>query len=154
VLSSQASMAVLGEWRKRYGVKLVKPAIAVWLAFLALPQPLASATEVAVNVSALAPRVVASSDRGAWQHSPEALRARSEKRAGIAMLASGALVGAGALILGSLSPCAKWAGNSCFDDAKRRSLWVMSVPALALISAGTASLIHGVIRWRRIRPHE
>ena len=108
------------------------------------------------DLSSLAPKVQSISpdpagDPLAWQREPAALHARAQWRFGTAALVTSVLLGAGAVVLGSVSPCAKRAGNSCFTDARSRAVWSIALPATVLGVAGALWLVVGGTRWKRLR---
>jgi hypothetical protein len=83
--------------------------------------------------------------------SPEALRARSWRRSGIVATSVGGVLGVVALVFATSDPCARWAGNSCFDDARNRAALAVGLPGAVLLAGGVAMVAVGEVRLRRLR---
>lgn len=83
--------------------------------------------------------------------SPGLAAASEAIRAGGILLAVGAVLGVGAIALGTTDPCSKSAGNNCHVDARNRAALALGLPALAAVIGGAGFLGVGLRRRARAR---
>lgn len=86
-----------------------------------------------------------------WRDEPEGEVASRRIRGGALLLAGGAFVVIGAVILGSTDPCRRLAGNGCQKAARTRGVVTMAVPGSLAMAGGVMLTVIGVRQRARVR---
>lgn len=83
--------------------------------------------------------------------SPEALRAKHWRNAGIVLVVVGSVLVGGGIAMAASDPCFLPAGNGCQVAGRNRAAATMAVPGGVMLLSGVAALSYGIIAKKRVR---
>ncbi len=83
--------------------------------------------------------------------SPEAIRAKHWRDAGIVLIVVGSVLTGGGIAMAASDPCNLMAGNGCQQSARNRAAATMAVPGAVMVVSGVASLAYGLVAQKRVR---
>ncbi len=86
-----------------------------------------------------------------WRDAPQGGVVLRQIRGGALLTTSGLLLVFGSIILGTLDPCRRLAGNGCQREARTRAALTMGLPGGLLLAAGATLLGIGLERRQRLR---